>query len=180
MGIGYASAQSKVYEQAKEIDSISAERDDLESQLNDRQAKQAADRAAADRIEAEREQKEREAAERQAAEEKAAADRAAADQAAAEKAAADQAAADAAAEAARNTIGGSGIYEIGAEKNPGTYRTSGPTPGRSSCYYAVLSSPTGSGIDNIIDNNNIGGPGIVNLAAGQFFETTGCEDWTRS
>jgi membrane protein involved in colicin uptake len=171
MGIGYASAQSKVDEQAKEIDSISAERDDLESQLNDRQAKQAADRAAADRIEAEREQKEREAAERQAAEEKAAADRAAADQAAA---------ADAAAEAARNTIGGSGIYEIGAEKNPGTYRTSGPTPGRSSCYYAVLSSPTGSGIDNIIDNTNLGGPGIVNLAAGQFFETTGCEDWTRS
>jgi hypothetical protein len=101
-----------------------------------------------------------------------AADDAAVAEAQSDKAAADQAAAD----HAKNTIPGDGIFAIGSDKAAGTKT---PGPSGSSCYYVILSSPNGSGIDNIIDNNNVAGPGIVTLKAGQYFETSGCSDWTR-
>lgn len=181
VAIGAVGAQSTVKEKEDALAAMTEERDDYRSQVDDRQAQTEADQAAAQRIQAEKEQADRKAAEQKAAADKAAADKAAADQAAAEKAAADQAAAAAAAEAQKNSIPGSGIFEIGGDKNPGTYRTSGPSGSNVvGCYYAVLSSPNGSGIDNIIDNNIIQGPGIVTLRAGQYFETNGCSEWTRS
>lgn len=179
-GIGAVGAQSTVKEKEDALAAMTKERDDYRSQVDDRQAQTEADQVAAQRIQAEKDEADRKAAADKAAADKAAADKAAADQAAADKAAADQAAAAAAAEAVKNTIPGSGIFEIGGDKNPGTYKTTGPSGSRSSCYYAVLSSPNGSGIDNIIDNNNIQGPGIVTLRAGQYFETNGCSEWTRS
>ena len=178
IGLGAVSAQSSADETKKELASTTAQRDDLQAQLDDRAAQLEADQAAAQRVQSEKDAASQKAAADQAAAEKAAADKVAADQAAAAKAATDQAAAAAVADAARNTIPGSGIFEIGGDKNPGTYRTSGPVD--RSCYYAVLSSPNASGVDNIIDNNNIQGPGIVTLQAGQFFETSRCADWTRS
>jgi len=178
IGLGAASAQSSADETKKELASTTAQRDGLQARLDDRSAQLEADQAAAQRVQSEKDAASQKAAADQAAAEKAAADKVAADQAAAAKAATDQAAAAAVADAARNTIPGSGIFEIGGDKNPGTYRTSGPVD--RSCYYAVLSSPNASGVDNIIDNNNIQGPGIVTLQAGQFFETSGCADWTRS
>lgn len=178
LGIGAVGAQSSLKEKDDELATVTAERDDYRSQVEDREAQKEADQAAAQRIQAEKDEADRKAAADKAAADKAAADKAAADQAAAEKAAADQAAAAAAAEAQKDTIPGSGIFEIGNDKNPGTYKTSGPA-GRS-CYYAVLSSPNGSGVDNIIDNNIVDGPAIVTLQAGQYFESNGCSDWTRS
>ena len=178
VGLGAVGAQSSAEKTKDELAAMTAERDDLQSQVDDRSAQTEADQAAAQKLQSEKDAADRKAAEDKAKADKAAADKAAADQAAADKAAADDAAAAFVAEAAKNTIPGSGIFEIGGDKNPGTYRTSGPD-GRS-CYYAILSSPNGSGIDNIIDNNNIQGPGIVTLQAGQYFETNGCNDWTRS
>lgn len=139
---------------------MTAERDQLQSKVDDREAKRLADEAAAKKAASDAETAKRVAAEKQAAAEKAEADRAAA------------------AEAAKNTIAGSGMYEIGTEKSPGTYKTSGPK-GSSSCYYAVLRSPTSGSIGNIIDNNNISGQGIVTLSAGQYFETSRCNDWVK-
>jgi hypothetical protein len=83
------------------------------------------------------------------------------------------AAALAAAEAARNTIPGEGIFAIGADKNPGRYTMAGSPD----CYYAIRSAP--NGFEGILDNNNIDGPAIIDLAAGQFLETTRCAQWTR-
>jgi hypothetical protein len=180
VAIGSVGAQSTVKEKEDALAAMTMERDDYRSQVDDRQAQTDADTAAAQRIQAEKDEADRKAAADKAAADKAAADKAAADQAAADKAAADQAAAAAAAEAQKSTIPGSGIFAIGDDKNAGTYKTTGPAGGRSSCYYAVLSSPTSDSFDNIIDNNNIQGPGIVTLRAGQYFETNGCSEWTRS
>lgn len=154
-----------------ERDQLTQERDALQKQVDDREAQRAADDAAVARIAAEKDKAERD---RIAAEQKKAADDAAAAQAAADQAAADAAAAA----AARNTIGGDGIFAIGSEKAPGRYRTAGPS--RGNCYYAVLRAPNGEGVENIIDNNNVSGPAIVDLRSGQFFESSGCEDWTRA
>lgn len=76
---------------------------------------------------------------------------------------------------ANNTVGGNGVYSVGPEGDmaAGTYRTSG----RQFCYYAVLSAPN-STLDNIVTNSNNSGPGIVTLAAGQYFETSNCAQWT--
>ena len=142
------------------LSTMTGERDELQAKVDDREAKRLSDEAAAKKAASDAETAKRVAAEKQAAAEKAEADKAAA------------------AEAAKNTMAGSGMYEIGTEKSPGTYRTSGPK-GSSSCYYAVLRSPTSGSIGNIIDNNNISGQGIVTLSAGQYFETSRCNDWVK-
>lgn len=71
-----------------------------------------------------------------------------------------------------NTIPGDGIYEVGRDMKPGTYRS----PDNSeSCYFAVL----GSSDTSDIKTNDLGaGPKIVTVSEGDFFETSGCGDWT--
>lgn len=71
---------------------------------------------------------------------------------------------------AKNTISGEGMYEAGVDIKPGTYKTSG-APG---CYYAVLNSPDTFDIAN---NNNIDGPGVVSVSAGQYLMLSNCTDW---
>jgi len=80
--------------------------------------------------------------------------------------------------AATATISGDGTFAIVSDRAPGTYKTLGPVSG--SCYYAVRRSPASDTVDNIIDSNNIAGPGVVTLQAGQYFESKGCQDWTKS
>lgn len=65
------------------------------------------------------------------------------------------------AEAMKNEFEGSGIYRIGADIAPGTYKSEGTD----SCYYARLSSLTAEGIDGIIDNNNVSGPVVIQVRA---------------
>lgn len=72
---------------------------------------------------------------------------------------------------ARNTIGGEGIYRVGDDMRPGTYRSVRNGAG---CYYAVNADANG---DNILTNGFVNGPALVTVAAGQFFETSGCDDW---
>jgi multidrug efflux pump subunit AcrA (membrane-fusion protein) len=73
-------------------------------------------------------------------------------------------------EIARNTISGDGMYKVGAEIKPGTYRTSGAV----GCYYAVLNSTDTS---DIAENNNIDGPAFVTVSEGQYLEVVRCADW---
>jgi multidrug efflux pump subunit AcrA (membrane-fusion protein) len=72
-----------------------------------------------------------------------------------------------------NTISGDGVYEVGVDIKPGTYKSSG---GGNLCYYAENADANGS---NIISNNVIqaGAPAVTTLSAGNFFETQGCGDW---
>lgn len=81
-------------------------------------------------------------------------------------------------EVAANTVPGDGVFVVGEDIKPGTYKTSGPSAdGIGSCYYAFKNG-TGSDAD-IVDNNIVEGQATVSLSAGQIFETTSCSDWTR-
>jgi len=81
-----------------------------------------------------------------------------------------------AAEVARdaNTFG-DGIYAVGTDIQAGRYHTEG---GPSSCYYALLSGTGGSGVDDIIDNNNTRGPVTLDISSA-YFESSGCGTWTK-
>jgi hypothetical protein len=82
-------------------------------------------------------------------------------------------------EAARVSFG-NGVHEVGVDIEAGRYRTQGPSGANPvGCYYARLREPTG-GVGNIIDNNIVNGPAVVDLKAGEFFESDSCEAWERS
>jgi len=64
-----------------------------------------------------------------------------------------------------------GIWTVGVDVEPGTYRTSQPLNGY--CYWAI--TRTGSNNSDIIDNDGpTGGFPTVTLSAGQDFENSGC------
>ncbi|HVB25786.1 MAG TPA: hypothetical protein VNG51_27865 [Ktedonobacteraceae bacterium] len=68
-----------------------------------------------------------------------------------------------------------GIYIIGTDITPGTYKNTGAT----GCYYARLSGFGGT-IDNIIANNNVDTATIVTIApTDKGFESNGCGTWTK-
>lgn len=72
-----------------------------------------------------------------------------------------------------NTISGDGVYEVGVDIKAGTYKSSGAN---GMCYYASNGDANGS---NILSNNIVegGAPAVATVAAGTFFETSGCGDW---
>ena len=70
-----------------------------------------------------------------------------------------------------NTIRGNGTYRVGADIQPGTYRSE---PNRGSCYWSVNADANGA---NILSNNFGSGPQLAQVGAGQFFETSSCNDW---
>jgi hypothetical protein len=73
-----------------------------------------------------------------------------------------------------STFGGDGIYVVGSDIAPGTYRSNGG----GSCYWARLRN-LGGGLDSIIANHIGGGPQTVTISptdAG--FETSGCGEWS--
>jgi hypothetical protein len=68
-----------------------------------------------------------------------------------------------------------GMYMIGSDIQPGTYRSSG----QSGCYYARLKGFGGT-ISDIVANDNTDAPAIVSIAASdKGFESTRCGTWTR-
>jgi hypothetical protein len=73
-------------------------------------------------------------------------------------------------EIAANTISGDGLYEVGKDMKPGSYRSKGSR----ACYYAVLNSPDTT---DIATNNITDGPAIVTVSSGDYFETQDCADW---
>lgn len=72
-----------------------------------------------------------------------------------------------------NTISGDGVYEVGVDIRAGTYKSAGAN---GMCYYASNGDANGS---NILSNNIVegGAPAVTTVAAGTFFETSGCGDW---
>lgn len=64
-----------------------------------------------------------------------------------------------------------GLYEVGTDIRPGTYKTDG----HKDCYYARLSSFNTS---DIIDNNDTDGPATVQISAtDKAFISHGCGTW---
>jgi hypothetical protein len=67
-----------------------------------------------------------------------------------------------------------GVWVVGVDIKPGTYRAQGVS---SDCYWSITS--TGSNGGDIIDNDIPGGGNPqVTLEEGQDFETSRCGDWT--
>jgi len=75
---------------------------------------------------------------------------------------------------ARSQIPGDGIYVVGEDVAPGTYRSAGAN----GCYYAFMSDVSAGA--EIVDNNLTNGPAVVTLVAGDVFETSSCADWRKS
>jgi hypothetical protein len=73
-----------------------------------------------------------------------------------------------------NTFG-DGIHQVGRDIQPGQYHTDGALGG---CYYALMTAPSGPGVDHIIDNNNINGPATLVIDS-PYFETNGGCSWTK-
>lgn len=72
---------------------------------------------------------------------------------------------------------GEGMWEVGSEVKPGKYRTNGMREDAVLCYWH---SAKDTGTDNIIEqgmSSKQSEPGIITLEKGQFFKTSGCQDW---
>lgn len=67
-----------------------------------------------------------------------------------------------------------GVWTVGVDIDPGTYRTTDVAGG--DCYWSVLVSGTNGG--DIVANHIGGGRPIVTLADGQDFETSRCGGWS--
>ena len=80
-----------------------------------------------------------------------------------------------AAAAGPKTSFGNGIFAVGEDVAPGTYKTSGPT-GDSGCAYTFLPSK-GADLSQASGGNSLFGPGYMDLQSGQIVQTIGCE-WT--
>lgn len=73
-----------------------------------------------------------------------------------------------------NTIPGSGVYRVGEDIEPGTYRSDGDR-----CYWARLSGFSGT-LGDILANDNVSGSAYVTIAPTDVaFETSRCGDWIR-
>jgi hypothetical protein len=78
---------------------------------------------------------------------------------------------------AKNTIPGDGTFVVGEDINPGVYRAEA-SPG---CYWERLSSLSGSGISNIIENENADGPVVVQvLPSDRAISTARCADFHKA
>ena len=74
------------------------------------------------------------------------------------------------------TIPGTGIFLVGENIEPGTYRGDGSG---GNCYWARLSGTSGD-FDDLIANDLPGGPTVVTIARSDVaFETTGCAEWVK-
>jgi hypothetical protein len=70
---------------------------------------------------------------------------------------------------------GDGMYIVGTDIQPGTYKSSG----QQGCYYARLSGFSGS-TDDIIANDNTDAPAIVTIAAtDKGFQSENCGTWKK-
>ncbi|OLF17888.1 hypothetical protein [Actinophytocola xanthii] len=66
-----------------------------------------------------------------------------------------------------------GLFEVGTDLAPGTYRTDGPDgTNRTGCYWSRI-GPSGEAVDRGVLRR----PGTVTLREGERFDTAGCRPW---
>jgi hypothetical protein len=79
---------------------------------------------------------------------------------------------------ATGMAGDGGMFRVGADIAPGTYKSTGNTD--DSCYWE-RSKDAEHGIESIIANNNVTGTAVVTIGASDaYFKTTGCHDWKKT
>ncbi|MFD7917732.1 hypothetical protein ACFV3R_00590 [Streptomyces sp. NPDC059740] len=79
-----------------------------------------------------------------------------------------------------SSFSGEGQYLVGEDIQAGTYRTSGPEKDSiiPNCYWARLKDASGE-LTAIIANDNIQGQGRVTVNKGEYFKTSGCQEWQK-
>jgi hypothetical protein len=79
---------------------------------------------------------------------------------------------------ATRMTGDGGMFRVGADITPGTYKSTGNTD--DSCYWERAKDAE-HGIDSILANDNVNGTAVVKVGASDaYFKTTGCEDWKKT
>ncbi|MFI8189869.1 hypothetical protein ACIF8T_13875 [Streptomyces sp. NPDC085946] len=74
--------------------------------------------------------------------------------------------------------GDGGMFRVGADIAPGTYKSTGNAD--DSCYWERAKNAEHS-LDSIIANDNVTGTAVVTISASDgYFKTTGCEDWKKT
>ncbi|GGT26170.1 hypothetical protein [Streptomyces chromofuscus] len=79
---------------------------------------------------------------------------------------------------ATEMAGDGGMFAVGVDIAPGTYRSTGNTDDM--CYWE-RAKDAGHTIDSITANNNVTGSAVVTISASDaYFKTSGCQDWKRT
>ncbi|MFF4547550.1 hypothetical protein [Streptomyces sp. NPDC001435] len=74
--------------------------------------------------------------------------------------------------------GDGGMFKVGADIAPGTYRSTGNAD--DSCYWERTKDAE-HGLDSIIANNNVTGTAVVTISSSDaYFKTAGCGDWKKT
>ena len=74
--------------------------------------------------------------------------------------------------------GDGGMFKVGTDIAPGTYKSAGNSD--DSCYWERTKDAE-HGLDSIIANNNVKGTAVVTIGAGDaYFKTTGCGNWKKT
>ncbi len=69
-----------------------------------------------------------------------------------------------------------GLFQVGVDVQPGTYRTEGPNGSNEGGCYWSRTSPRG----DLIENGVVNEPGTVTIQSGERIDTAGCLPWRRS
>jgi hypothetical protein len=79
---------------------------------------------------------------------------------------------------ATEMAGDGGMFRVGADIAPGTYKSTGNTDDM--CYWERAKDAEHS-LDSIIANNNVSGSAVVTISASDaYFKTSGCQDWKKT
>ena len=74
--------------------------------------------------------------------------------------------------------GSGGMYRVGVDIAPGTYKSTGNTD--DICYWERAKDSEHS-LGSIIANNNVSGSAVVAISASDaYFKTSGCQDWKKT
>jgi len=74
--------------------------------------------------------------------------------------------------------GDGGMFRVGADIAPGTYKSTGNTD--DSCYWEREKDAEHS-LESIIANNNVTGTAVVTISSSDaYFKTSGCQDWKKT
>jgi hypothetical protein len=74
--------------------------------------------------------------------------------------------------------GDGGMFRVGVDIAPGTYKSTGNTD--DSCYWERAKDAE-HGLESITANNNVTGSAVVTISSSDaYFKTTGCQDWKKS
>ncbi|MEV7541897.1 hypothetical protein [Streptomyces sp. NPDC089915] len=76
--------------------------------------------------------------------------------------------------------GNGGMFKVGTDIAPGTYKSAGPAKGGFGCYWERAKDAEHQS-ESIEANDNPTGPAVVTVSADDaYFKTTGCADWKKS